>query len=243
MRGSVKKPRVSHTGTAGLFHPSSLRFSTFRRPCRRYALAYDAAGHRLVSGDSRAKVSIRDSDSDRLRTTTTTTNVQQGEINVWSLAIADSPHSILAGNSDGHVYRWIPDDPGWVGSHKGERTATSAEDARVNPTINSVAYNRKYGWVAAGGVGPSVELYDIKDLHRIRSLRGHDGTIWFVTFDPQGSLLAYGGLDGIVRVVDIERMLSLDTDSPGQLYQESQKATGLSVESGRIVQRHAERVK
>jgi hypothetical protein len=44
------------------------------------------------------------------------------------------------------------------------------------PTINSIAYSPQIGWVAAGGTGGSLEIYD-SDLNKIRSLTGHDGTV------------------------------------------------------------------
>jgi WD40 repeat protein len=210
----------------------SLKDESERLDDQVYALACDAGGKYLVSGDSSARVTVWQTDP--LRPTTSTINVHQGEADVWSVAIGNSPHAILSGNSDGHIYRWVPDEPGWTDTRRGEKVSTSDEDAKVNPTINSVAYNQRNGWVAAGGVGPSVEIYD-SNLHKIRSLRGHDGTIWWVTFDPQGSRLAYGGLDGILRVIDIEQMNRLDTDPPKKLYQESQQLTGLSVEDGKIV--------
>jgi WD40 repeat protein len=201
-----------------------------------YALVCDPAGNRIVAGDSRARVVVRDLD---LNVVAQTTNVTRGEVNVWSLALTDEPHTILSGNSDGHVYRWIPNDAGWAGSAGAEeKIGTSNEDAKVNPTINSVAFNPRTGWVASGGVGPSVELYEIKNLRKLYSLRGHDGTVWWVTFDPSGSRLGYGGLDGIVRVVDIAKMRALmETSSPGELYGESENTTGLTVDpNGNIVE-------
>ena len=132
--------------------------------------------------------------TDPLRPAASTINVNQGEADAWSVAIADSPHAILSGNSDGHVYRWIPNAAGWTETKEAEKISTSDEDATVNPTINSVAYNGKNGWVAAGGVGPSVEIYDL-NLHKIRSLPGQNGTIWWVTFDPQGARLAFSWME------------------------------------------------
>lgn len=197
-----------------------------------YALVCDPAGNRIVAGDSKARVTVLDAKD--LRSTESVINVRQGEVNVWSLSLMASPHAILSGNSDGYVRRWVPKDAGWPGTGKDEQIATSPADAKVNPTINSVAYDAKLGWVAAGGVGPSVEIYD-KDLHHLRSLSGHDGTIWWVTFDPQGTRLAYGGLDGIVRVVNLDAMLRLDTDSPTDIYRATQQETGLSVNGDKIV--------
>ncbi|WP_457350800.1 TIR domain-containing protein [Roseateles sp. P5_D6] len=203
-----------------------------------YALACDAAGNRLVSGDSKARVVVLD--AEHLTTKAQTVNVTKGEVNVWSLALADAPHAILSGNSDGRVYRWIPKDPGWKGEPQGDKQSTSDEDAKVNPTINSIGYDAKHHWVAAGGVGPSVEIYEVGDLHkRVRSLRGHQGTIWWVTFDNQGTRLAYGGLDGIIRVVNLDSMLSLDTEPPSLLYSQSQASTGLTVnKANRLVEQH-----
>ena len=197
-----------------------------------YSLACDASGKYLVSGDSSARVTVWQSNP--LRPIVSTINVTQGEADAWSVAISSSPHAILSGNSDGHVYRWMPNVAGWTQTQGSDKISTSDRDATVNPTINSVAYNQKNGWVAAGGVGPSVEIYDLS-LHKIRSLPGQNGTIWWVTFDPQGTRLAYGGLDGIVRVFDIAQMNRLDTDAPTNLYSESQQLTGLSVESGNII--------
>lgn len=197
-----------------------------------YTLACDPGGKYLVAGDSSARVTVWRTEP--LRAIASTINVHEGEADVWSLAIGKSPHAILSGNSDGHVYRWVPDESGWAKTAAAEKIATSNDDARVNPTINSVAYNQKNGWVAAGGVGPSIEIYDSK-LHKIRSLPGQNGTVWWLTFDPQGSRLAYGGLDAIVRVIDIEQMNRLDRDSPEKLYQESRRLTGLSVANGKIV--------
>ncbi len=206
-----------------------------------YALACAPNG-RLVAGDSRGRVTVRE--TDRLRITAQTANVSHGEVNVWSVALTQSPLAILSGNSDGRVRRWIPNDPRWPGAAGEEASATSDEDARVNPTINSVSYSRSHAWIAAGGDGASVEIYD-RSMRRVRSLRGHDGTVWWVTFDPDGARLAYGGIDRILRVYnleEIERLLQIDT--PEALYQQAIEATGLSLgaESGPItIQRRARR--
>ena len=200
-----------------------------------YSLACAPGGEWLISGDANGRVAVRETKG--LAKVAEVTNVHYGEANVWSVAVADSPLDILSGNSDGRVRLWRANGPTWSADNAKAWTvaATSDADAAVNHTINSVSYSRKRGWVAAGGDGESVELYD-RALKRVRSLRDHDGTVWFVSFDPGGSRLAYGGTDRILRLFDldvIDRNLAVDT--PAALYQESETKTGLTVRDGKIV--------
>jgi len=188
----------------------------------------------MVGGDGNGKVTVRE--TERLGPTSTKVNVKGGEANVWSVAVTESPVSILSGNSDGKVRRWIPvDDPQWTGSNKEVLEMTSDQDAMDNPIINSISYSRKHGWIAAGGDGSSVEIYDSHLKHK-RSLKGHSGTVWFVTFDPKGSRLAYGGTDRILRIFDLDLMdHTLEGDTPDELYQTSRETTGLAVVDNKIV--------
>ncbi|MCE4540759.1 hypothetical protein LXT12_26370 [Pelomonas sp. P7] len=203
-----------------------------------YALACDATADRLVSGDSKEAIVVRE--TGKLAVTDRINTEHPGELNVWSVALMRSPHAILSGHADGRVRRWTPaKDGGWTSTPRAADAATSDKAAEVNPTINTVSYDAKHGWVAAGGVGPSVEIYDANDLHWLRSLRGHGGTIWWVSFDDQGDRLAYGGLDGIVRVIHLESMLKVDKEDPAQLFAGSEQATGLTVKDGVIVRRGA----
>ena len=197
-----------------------------------YTLACDDRSDRVLAGDSRARVTIRGMSD--LSPVEHTTNVTEGELNVWSLALAPDMHAVVSGNSDGHVYIWKPRDAAWRANQKGQKAGTAAQDATINPTINSVAYNERYHLIAAGGVGPSVELYDARSLKHVRSLRGHDGTIWWVAFDPAGTRLAYGGLDKILRVVDIAAMNDLLTAEPSSLLDKSRSNTGLTVRNNAI---------
>jgi len=197
-----------------------------------YALACDDRSGRLAAGDSRARITLyamRD-----FRQIEQTTNVFQGELNVWSLSLASDLHAIASGNSDGKVWLWTPRDRAFAGTAPSQKKGTSDADAVANPTINSVAYNARYHWIAAGGVGPSVEIYDATTMAHLRSLRGHDGTIWWLSFDPSGTRLAYGGIDKIVRVVDLEAMQHLLSDAPSAILARSQRNTGLSIRDNEI---------
>lgn len=185
-----------------------------------YSLACDISGNRIISGDS--KGIVKEWETKHLTIESKISNVEHGETNVWSVTIGVNPPYIFSGNSDGHVYRWLP-------PNRLEKIGTSNKDAAINPTINSVSFNQKRGWVAAGGDGSSIEIYDI-NLKHLQSLEGHDGTIWYVAFDPQGSRLAYGGTDRILRIFNFDEMQNLKSASPKKLYQEAQKMTGFSVE-------------
>jgi WD40 repeat protein len=199
-----------------------------------YSLSCETTGTWLVAGDSAAGVEIRDT-RDGMRVKATHTNVRLGEVNVWSVATLATSHAIFSANSDGKVRRWSPGDSVWPGSGPTSILSTSDDDAKVNPTVNSISVSLKHGWVAAGGDGPSVEIYDL-DLHKVRSLQGHGGTVWFVAFDLPGAHLAYGGTDRLLRIFNIDEMdRILEIDSPQALYRESQRETGLSAEAGQIV--------
>jgi WD40 repeat protein len=211
----------------------TLKDETGPLPNAVWTLACSADGKRLISGDANGKVVVRE--TERLGPTAEMTNVKDGELTVWNVVVTESPVSILSGNSDGRVRRWIPADREWTGSTNNIEAKTSDKDARVNPTINSVSYSKKHGWIAAGGDGPSVEIYD-RDFHHIRSLQGHYGTVWFVAFDPAGTRLAYGGTSRILRIFDLDEMdRDLLTSTPDELYRASIRATGLSVDDNKIV--------
>jgi WD40 repeat protein len=199
-----------------------------------WAIACDGVGNRLISGDSKEVIVVRDAND--LQIVDMAPPRHTGELNVWSVAVMQSPHAILSAHADGRVRKWTPmKDAGWRGGLPALDASTTAQAAKVNPTVNSISHDPRHGWVAAGGVGPSVEIYDDKTLTLQRSLRGHSGTIWWVTFNNQGTKLAYGGLDGIVRVVDLDNMLKIDDDKPAALYEASQRATGLTVVDDAIV--------
>lgn len=198
-----------------------------------WSLACAPDGKRLVSGDANGTVVVRE--TDRLGTVHEITNVKSGEANVWSVAVTESPVSVLSGNSDGRVRRWIPADREWTGAAKESIAATGNDDAKINPTINSISYSRKTGWIAAAGDGPSVEIYDA-NLEKVRSLRGHSGTVWFVVFAADGVRLAYGGTGRILRIFDLEEMnRDLNVSSPDELYDASVLNTGLEVVDDKIV--------
>lgn len=195
-----------------------------------YTLACDA--ERVVSGDSDGRVMVW-SNSLPLTKISEMVNVSQGgEKNVWSVAIAGAPLTILSGNSDGYVHKWIP-EPG-LGTGRGQKMRTSDEDAKVNHTINSVAYTPERGWVAAAGDGASVEIYDAQ-LKRLFGLQGHEGTVWYVSFDVQGQRIAYGGADRILYVHELEATRRvLETATPSELYAEASQITGLDLIDGKI---------
>lgn len=192
-----------------------------------YALAIDPQERWIATADADAVLARRGVEDLKVIEPKLVT-ATQGETNLWSIAVCPEPLCLFTGGGDGHVYRWTP----------GEREAshtTSDEDATVNHVINSVSFSRRFGYVAAAGDGSSVEIYD-RDLRKIFSLAGHDGTIWMVAFDPEGERLAYGGSDGFVRVWEIEKANQVLTEAdPAYLYSESVRHTGLALDDAEIV--------
>jgi WD40 repeat protein len=78
-------------------------------PDSTYAMACGGRGKRFDTADSKARVALWQTEP--VRKLSETINVTQGELNVWSVAMTDTPFWIFSGNSDGKVWRWAGTPP------------------------------------------------------------------------------------------------------------------------------------
>jgi WD40 repeat protein len=150
-------------------------------------------------------------------------NVISGEQNVWGLS-ADREHGwVVSANSDGIVRVWNPVSGITV-------AAAGDEEASINPTLNTVAYSAQRGTIAASGDGQQVVEYKIvgSKLEPSNLYYGQEGTVWMVTYSPDGRWLAYGGLDGFIRVIDLPAAEAILKQQPASLLEEASAATRLN---------------
>ncbi|MFM7103004.1 MAG: WD40 repeat domain-containing protein, partial [Verrucomicrobiota bacterium] len=89
-----------------------------------------------------------------------------------------------------------------------ERTAANNDVNRVREferqpgPVGAVAFSPDGAWLAAGGMGGEVRVYQTADGKRVATLPGHEGAVFAVAFSPEGSRLYTGGFDGLVRIFD-----------------------------------------
>jgi WD40 repeat protein len=76
----------------------------------------------------------------------------------------------------------------------------------------SVAFSPDGTKLAFGGFDDTVRLWDIKTKKCDRTFTGHRNWVWWVTFSPDGKILATGSsVEGIVRLWDVETGECLQT--------------------------------
>ena len=185
-----------------------------------YALVIVA--NTLISGDSHGQLQsyrLPDLALDKVHV-----NVTRGEQNVWGLA-ADQVHGwVISANSDGLVRMWDPISGNDI-------AAAPRDEASVNPTLNTVAYNAQRGTMAASGDGQQVVEYKLAGdkLDATNRYFGQEGTVWMVAYSGDGRWLAYGGLDGFIRVIDLPAADAILRADPASLRDEASAATRLQV--------------
>src|SRR5258708_34748124 len=66
--------------------------------------------------------------------------------------------------------------------------------------IHSDYFSRDVHTIASGGDGATVRLWDAYSGTHLQTLTGDSGPVYSVAWSPDGSLLANGSFDGIIRL-------------------------------------------
>ncbi|MFA5511698.1 MAG: T9SS type A sorting domain-containing protein [Candidatus Kapaibacterium sp.] len=73
----------------------------------------------------------------------------------------------------------------------------------VSPTNNYFCVS--YFWSELDDKQSAIELYDLNTFEKIQDLGYHNKRIYDIAFSPDGSLLASGGWDGVIKIWDVEK--------------------------------------
>jgi len=76
------------------------------------------------------------------------------------------------------------------------------------------------GWLVASAFQDTVDLWDLHQGKRIRTLRGHTNWVSAIAFSPDGKMLATGSLGKIIKLWDLETgeaIAAWETNRPSRL--------------------------
>jgi WD40 repeat protein len=90
--------------------------------------------------------------------------------------------------------------------HRGDGSAITGRWLGNSPRIESLAFSRDGKFLAAGGGAPSefgeIQLWDVAAGTLVRSIRAGSDTLYGVSWSDDGTRLAVGGADKLVRAFD-----------------------------------------
>ena len=101
-------------------------------------------------------------------------------------------------------------------------TGEIVDSLQHNSRVNDASFSPDGRWLATSTIRAS--LWDVADGQVVLRLRGHDGSITAVAFDPSGRSIVTGGEDGTVRTYRCQ--ICEGTDVLTALAEERLAATG-----------------
>ncbi len=96
---------------------------------------------------------------------------------------------------------------GLLGSSLGQGpllAAAALSPGRVGHTrpVRCLAFSSDGQWLASGSGDKTVTVWNVRQGHAMRTLRGHKQAVWGVTFSPDGRWLVSGSLDTKIKIWD-----------------------------------------
>ena len=72
--------------------------------------------------------------------------------------------------------------------------------------IQSLAFSRDGGLLAAGGRDGAVTIWEVRSFHALATVPAHQGLVWSLAFSPDGRTLATAGEDRVGKLWDLSRL-------------------------------------
>lgn len=92
------------------------------------------------------------------------------------------------------------------------RTRELLKEVKTAHDVSSVSLHAKTRRFVAGGSSDTwVRVYDFDEEKELEVYKGHHGSIWSVSFSPDGNLYATGSEDGTIKLVSLTTLLKLGT--------------------------------
>jgi WD40 repeat protein len=86
----------------------------------------------------------------------------------------------------------------------GDTSTLIREFEKQDGTVISVAFSPDGQLAGVGSSAEEIRVYKTDTGERVASLRGHQGGIYSVVFNPSRDQLAAAGFDGTVRIYDLK---------------------------------------
>jgi eukaryotic-like serine/threonine-protein kinase len=158
-----------------------------------FAVAFSPDGRYLVTGSKDGKVQGWDLEKGQLLGTLGTHDRE-----VRGVVFDRDGLHLASASGDGKVKVWA-----WDPARLGQMPKPKFEcEAHVPGVYLNVAFSSDGRWLATGGEGYTVKIWDLKTGQDLEPLRGHTGDVCAVAFSPDGRWLATAGEDTTVRIWD-----------------------------------------
>jgi WD40 repeat protein len=110
---------------------------------------------------------------------------------VWSVGFSPKDDILASAGIDGTAKLWQVSD------------GKTIRELKHPMGVTALAFSRDGERLATTSYDSLIRLWRVADGQLLKTLSGHDKTIWFVDFSPDGKTLASSGEDAIIRLWDL----------------------------------------